>query len=117
MKRLIKDEKDFDEQMQMWENNHNKYNHLTFMFAAPLAIHSTSMGRYYDIDQLDCKGEWDNLYKALSDKKKHIKLRKICGTLSNFQSILQEGTLVLHFSGHGETEEKLKGTQFDEFKN
>ena len=53
------------------------------MFAAPLAIYKNDSNDYYEIDQLDCKGEWDNLYKALSNNKKQIKIRKICGTQPN----------------------------------
>lgn len=99
------------------DKNLNRQQHLTFMFASPLVIERQGSDDYLEIDQLDCRGEWANLYKALSDNNKAIKIRKICGTLTNLQLILDEGTLVLHFSGHGQMEDALKGSEFKDFHN
>jgi hypothetical protein len=64
----------------MMDSIQNQYNHLTFMFAAPLAIHNQDNDEYFEIDQLDCAGEWERLKKSMQNHKKKIKLRKICGT-------------------------------------
>lgn len=104
-------------EMQKLGRNVNSQQHLTFMFASPLVIQRQNSDDYLEIDQLDWPGEWANLRKALSDNNKAIKTRKICGTLENLQLILDEGTLVLHFSGHGQTEDAFQGSEFREFHN
>lgn len=97
----IEDDEQLLMEMQKLEKNANRQQHLTFMFASPLVIERQDSDDYIEIDQLDCRGEWAQLSKALADKHKAIKIRKICGTLPNLRLILEEGTLVLHFSGHG----------------
>lgn len=87
------------------------------MFASPLVIQRHNSDDYIDIDQLDCAGEWAKLWKALNTHNTNIRTRKICGTINNLQKILHEGTLVLHFSGHGQMEDDMKTLEFKQYKN
>ena len=87
------------------------------MFASPKIIQRHNSDEFIEIDQLDCAGEWAKLWKGLNMHNTNIKTRKICGTMNNLQQILNEGTLVLHFSGHGQLEDDMRMLEFKQLRN
>lgn len=78
---------------------------LTFVYSSPLAqeYHDrrTQEKKYRKFPLIAYAEEFGTVKKILKDSKQQIGYRKICGTQTNLQEVLSEGTKALHFSGHG----------------
>lgn len=85
--------------------------HLTFMFAMPLIMEFMEGDEQSerDMPKINYHKESLNVYQTLRSTNKNIKYKKICGTNVNLQNILIEGTIALHFAGHG-----AKNTRFNQ---
>ena len=77
--------------------------HLAFLFASPLVTKCDVNGveKMEHVTKIDHKREFQTVLKSLKSTGNSIKYRKIPATNHNFLTILREGTLALHFSGHG----------------
>ncbi|CAI2383628.1 unnamed protein product [Moneuplotes crassus] len=73
--------------------------HLSFLFASPL-LRKAKNG-YEQVMLLDYMSEIRDIESNLQNVNYEIKYNKSVATLKNFNSIISERPVVLHFSGHG----------------
>ncbi|CAI2377825.1 unnamed protein product [Moneuplotes crassus] len=73
--------------------------HLAFMFASPLIRRFN--GKTENIMQLDCQTEIKDIVNACNQMKYELKYKSVVATPSNMRSVLTDGPIALHFSGHG----------------
>ena len=77
--------------------------HLAFLFASPLVtpFRTGDQINFMDVSKIDYQKELNVVLAGLRNTNNSIKYRKVCATQHNFINILTEGTIALHFSGHG----------------
>ena len=98
------------EMIKQFDNLMNSRLHLTFMFAMPLVMEfmEGEDQTEREMPRINYHKESLNVYQALRSTNKNIRYKKICATNVNLQNVLIEGTVALHFAGHG-----AKNSRFD----
>ncbi|CAI2382289.1 unnamed protein product [Moneuplotes crassus] len=73
--------------------------HLAFMYSSPLIREIN--GKTENIMQLDYLTEIQDIVKVCSKMEYEMKYKEEVATVSNMRSIITDGPIALHFSGHG----------------
>jgi len=85
--------------------------HLAFMFSSPLIRRFNN--KTENIMQLDYLSEISDIAKVCKQMKYEMKYKTEVATVSNFRSIITDGPIALHFSGHGiENTHENMGTDY-----
>ena len=74
------------------------------MFSMPLGADVRDKNgeiKHKEMPKIEYRTEYNYVYQSLKSTKKNIKMRKICATKDNLVKVLSEGTVALHFAGHG----------------
>lgn len=73
--------------------------HLAFLFSSPLIRRINN--KTENIMQLDYLTEINDIIRVCSRMKYEMKFRTDVATVSNMRSMITDGPVALHFSGHG----------------
>lgn len=73
--------------------------HLAFMFSSPLIRRFNN--KVENIMQLDYLTEINDVVKVCNKIKYEMKFKTAVATVSNLRSVITDGPIALHFSGHG----------------
>jgi hypothetical protein len=86
--------------IKQMDHQMNSKLHLTFMFSLPLIVEYQDQS-YAEFPKIDYHRESQLVLRSLKSTNKNIRYKGIVGTYTNIQQILNEGTVALHFAGHG----------------
>ena len=100
----IKADEDLLNEIKKIDQRINSKVHLAFMFSMPLGADVRDQNgeiKHKEMPKIDYHAEYNYVYQSLKSTNKNIKIRKICATYNNLVKVLTEGTIALHFAGHG----------------
>ena len=99
----IDQDSDLFEEIKKLDQIMNSRLHLAFLFASPLVMpyKDGAETKWAPMRRIDHQKELAQVIQGLAGIKNNIRYRKICATQHNWLKIRTEGTVALHFAGHG----------------